>query len=134
MIGLLHRGEEVSHRGKYYGKYYVVREARIYTRREQPVPIYVSGFGEQAADLAGRIGDGYCLATPSWSRRSAAAEAATNLCWRAPRSAGTATPALAGRRRSGCGPTSGCPVSCLKPCPGQEISPTHDPGAGEAGG
>ena len=60
MIGLLHRGEEVSHRGKYYE----VREARIYTRREQPLPTYVSGFGEQTADLAGRIGDGYCLVTP----------------------------------------------------------------------
>jgi alkanesulfonate monooxygenase SsuD/methylene tetrahydromethanopterin reductase-like flavin-dependent oxidoreductase (luciferase family) len=31
----------------------------IYTRPEQPVPIYVSGFGPQATELAGRIGDGY---------------------------------------------------------------------------
>jgi G6PDH family F420-dependent oxidoreductase len=28
------------------------------------VPIYVSGFGPQAAELAGRLGDGYCLAMP----------------------------------------------------------------------
>jgi G6PDH family F420-dependent oxidoreductase len=28
------------------------------------VPIYVSGFGPQAAELAGRIGDGYVLVTP----------------------------------------------------------------------
>jgi hypothetical protein len=32
------------------------------TRRSRP--IYVSGFGPQAAELAGRIGDGYCIAMP----------------------------------------------------------------------
>jgi G6PDH family F420-dependent oxidoreductase len=60
VIRLLHRGKEVSH----HGKHYEVQEARIYTRTEQPVPIYVSGFGPQGAQLAGRIGDGYCLAMP----------------------------------------------------------------------
>jgi G6PDH family F420-dependent oxidoreductase len=60
VIRLLHRGDEVSH----HGRYYEVQEARIYTRPEQPVPIYVSGFGPQAAELAGRIGDGYCIAMP----------------------------------------------------------------------
>jgi G6PDH family F420-dependent oxidoreductase len=60
VIRLLHRGEEVSH----HGLHYEVQEARIYTRPEQPVPIYVSGFGPQAAAFAGRIGDGYCLVTP----------------------------------------------------------------------
>jgi G6PDH family F420-dependent oxidoreductase len=60
VIRLLHRGKEVSHQGAYYE----VQEARIYTLPDQPVPIYVSGFGPQAAELAGRIGDGYCLAMP----------------------------------------------------------------------
>lgn len=60
VIRLLHRGEEVSH----HGKHYEVQEARIYTLPEQPVPIYVSGFGPQGAELAGRIGDGFCLAMP----------------------------------------------------------------------
>ncbi|MCV7028240.1 LLM class F420-dependent oxidoreductase [Mycobacterium sherrisii] len=60
VIRLLHRGDEVSH----HGKYYEVQEARIYTRPERPVPIYVSGFGPQGAALAGRIGDGYVLVTP----------------------------------------------------------------------
>ncbi|OBK30728.1 LLM class F420-dependent oxidoreductase [Mycobacterium asiaticum] len=60
VIRLLHKGEEVSH----HGKHYEVQEARIYTRPEKPVPIYVSGFGPQGAQLAGRIGDGYCLAMP----------------------------------------------------------------------
>lgn len=60
VIRLLHRGHEVSH----HGKHYEVQEARIYTRPERPVPIYVSGFGPQGAELAGRIGDGYTLAMP----------------------------------------------------------------------
>jgi G6PDH family F420-dependent oxidoreductase len=60
VIRLLHRGELVSH----HGTYYEVQEAKIYTRTEAPVPIYVSGFGPQAATLAGRIGDGFMTVTP----------------------------------------------------------------------
>jgi G6PDH family F420-dependent oxidoreductase len=60
VIRLLHRGGEVSH----HGKHYEVQEARIYTRPQRPVPIYVSGFGPQGAELAGRIGDGFALAMP----------------------------------------------------------------------
>jgi G6PDH family F420-dependent oxidoreductase len=60
VIRLLHTGKEISH----HGLHYEVQEARIYTLPDQPVPIYVSGFGPQSAALAGRIGDGYCLVTP----------------------------------------------------------------------
>jgi G6PDH family F420-dependent oxidoreductase len=60
VIRLLHRGTMVSH----HGPYYEVQEARIYTLPEQPVPIYVSAFGPQAAELAGRIGDGLCTTLP----------------------------------------------------------------------
>jgi G6PDH family F420-dependent oxidoreductase len=60
VIRLLHRGKEISH----HGEHYEVQEARIYTLPDQPVPIYVSGFGPQGAELAGRIGDGYTLAMP----------------------------------------------------------------------
>jgi G6PDH family F420-dependent oxidoreductase len=60
VIRLLHNGKEISH----HGTHYEVQEARIYTCPEQPVPIYVSGFGPQAAEFAGRIGDGYCTAMP----------------------------------------------------------------------
>lgn len=60
LIRLLHRGDEVS----FHGEYYEVQEARIPTLPEQPVPIYVSGFGPQATELAGRIGDGYCTTMP----------------------------------------------------------------------
>jgi alkanesulfonate monooxygenase SsuD/methylene tetrahydromethanopterin reductase-like flavin-dependent oxidoreductase (luciferase family) len=41
-----------------------VQDASIYTRPEEPVPIYVSGFAPQAAELAGGVGDGYRLAMP----------------------------------------------------------------------
>jgi G6PDH family F420-dependent oxidoreductase len=60
LIRALHRGEQVSH----HGEYYEVQEARIYTRPDDPIPIYFSGFGPQATELAGRIGDGYCTVVP----------------------------------------------------------------------
>ena len=60
VIRLLHEGKEVSH----HGLHYEVQDARIYTLPEQPVPIYVSGFGPQAAEFAGRVGDGFCIVTP----------------------------------------------------------------------
>jgi G6PDH family F420-dependent oxidoreductase len=60
VIRLLHEGRMISH----HGAYYEVQEARIYTLPDQPVPIYVSAFGPQAAELAGRIGDGMCTTMP----------------------------------------------------------------------
>jgi G6PDH family F420-dependent oxidoreductase len=60
LIRLLHQGDEVS----FHGEHYEVYDARIYTLPDQPVPIYVSGFGPQATALAGRIGDGYCTTMP----------------------------------------------------------------------
>ncbi|QNE16860.1 TIGR03557 family F420-dependent LLM class oxidoreductase [Kribbella qitaiheensis] len=50
----------VSH----HGKHYTVDTARIYTRPDSPLPIYMSGFGPQATDLAARIADGYITTTP----------------------------------------------------------------------
>ncbi|MDQ4085855.1 MAG: TIGR03557 family F420-dependent LLM class oxidoreductase [Actinomycetota bacterium] len=50
----------VNHRGRHY----TVDTARIYTRPEQPPPIYVSGLGPKAADAAGRIADGYISTAP----------------------------------------------------------------------
>ena len=60
VIRLLLSGKQISH----HGTHYEVQEARIYTLPEQPVPIYVSGFGPQAAEFAGRIGDGFATVTP----------------------------------------------------------------------
>ncbi|MDR7274064.1 LLM class F420-dependent oxidoreductase [Catenuloplanes atrovinosus] len=56
----LWKGGFVEHRGKHY----TVENARIYTMPETPPPIYVSGFGPKAVDLAARIGDGYVSTMP----------------------------------------------------------------------
>jgi G6PDH family F420-dependent oxidoreductase len=56
----LWKGEFTYHRGKHY----TVENARIYTLPETPPPIYVSGFGPKAIDLAARIGDGYVSVAP----------------------------------------------------------------------
>jgi G6PDH family F420-dependent oxidoreductase len=48
----------------HHGKHYTVENARIYTKLEKPPSVYVSGFGPKAAELAGRIGDGYICTSP----------------------------------------------------------------------
>jgi G6PDH family F420-dependent oxidoreductase len=53
-------GETINHAGPYY----TVDSARIYTRPDQPPPIYVSGFGPKATELAAEIGDGYINTAP----------------------------------------------------------------------
>ncbi|PPK63213.1 TIGR03557 family F420-dependent LLM class oxidoreductase [Actinokineospora auranticolor] len=60
LIRALHRGDEVT----YHGNHFTVENARIYTRPDAPVPIYVSGFGPKAARLAGRVGDGFACTKP----------------------------------------------------------------------
>ncbi|SFO86848.1 F420-dependent oxidoreductase, G6PDH family [Amycolatopsis arida] len=60
VIRTLHRGGRVTH----HGRYYTVEDARMYTLPDEPVPIYVSGFGPLAARHAGRLGDGFCTALP----------------------------------------------------------------------
>jgi G6PDH family F420-dependent oxidoreductase len=56
----LWKGEAVQHRGQHY----TVENARIYTRREDPPPVYVSAFGPRAAEVACRIGDGLITMSP----------------------------------------------------------------------
>ena len=46
------------------GRHYTVDHARVYTLPDQPPPVYVSGFGPKAIELAGRIGDGYVGTSP----------------------------------------------------------------------
>jgi G6PDH family F420-dependent oxidoreductase len=56
----LFHGDFVTH----HGEHYTVENARLYTVPQTPPPVYVSGFGEQSARLAGRIGDGYISTMP----------------------------------------------------------------------
>lgn len=60
VIRELWQGGFVNHRGRHY----TVDTARIYTLPDEAPPIYVSGFGPRATDLAARIGDGYITTTP----------------------------------------------------------------------
>jgi coenzyme F420-dependent glucose-6-phosphate dehydrogenase len=60
VIRLLWQGGYQSH----YGPHYVVENARIYTLPDELPPIYVAASGSNAAELAGRIGDGFINVTP----------------------------------------------------------------------
>jgi G6PDH family F420-dependent oxidoreductase len=60
VIRQLWQGGSQSH----YGRHYTVEQATIFTLPEELPPIIVSGFGEHAIRLAGRIGDGYFTTTP----------------------------------------------------------------------
>jgi G6PDH family F420-dependent oxidoreductase len=60
IIRELWTGKQVSHDGQHY----LVENARIYTLPDELPPIYVSGFGPKAIELAGRIGDGFVTVGP----------------------------------------------------------------------
>ncbi len=60
VIRKLFTGETVTHGGDFY----TVDTAQLYTLPDQPPPIYVSGFGPKATELAARIGDGYITTSP----------------------------------------------------------------------
>ena len=55
VIRELWTGETVDHRGRYYE----VENARLFDLPGAPIPVIVSAFGEMAAEVAGRIGNGY---------------------------------------------------------------------------
>jgi G6PDH family F420-dependent oxidoreductase len=46
------------------GRHYQVDTARIYTLPDEPPPVYMSGFGPKATDVAARIADGYMSTQP----------------------------------------------------------------------
>ena len=54
LIRRMWTGDVIDHDGQYY----CVEDARIYDPPDRPVPIIVSAFGPQAAELAARHGDG----------------------------------------------------------------------------
>ena len=60
VMRLLWEGGEQTHRGKHY----TVDHARIYTLPDEPPEIYVAGTAPKAAELAGRIGDGFISTAP----------------------------------------------------------------------
>jgi G6PDH family F420-dependent oxidoreductase len=60
VVRQLWTGETIDHRGRYF----TVENARIFDPPRAPIPIVVSGFGQESAALAGRIGDGYWGTAP----------------------------------------------------------------------
>src|SRR4051794_7187219 len=60
VIRLLWQGGYQTHRGKHY----TVEQARLYTLPEQLPEIYVAAAQPNAAELAGRIGDGLISVAP----------------------------------------------------------------------
>lgn len=46
------------------GRYYTVRNARLYDLPDEPIPVIVSAFGPKAAELAARVGDGLASTSP----------------------------------------------------------------------
>ena len=87
LIRELWKGDFVNHRGSYY----TADTARIYTLPDEPPPIFMSGFGPKAVDLAARIADGYITTSPDDSLlerfREASggkpAQAGTKVAWAA---------------------------------------------------
>lgn len=55
IIRMLWKGDFVNFKGKYYR----LRTAKIYTKPEKPVPIYIAASGPKMAYVAGKYGDGY---------------------------------------------------------------------------
>ena len=53
-------GRLISHAGDHY----TVDTARLYSVPDAPPPIYMSGFGEKAIQLAARVADGYMCVQP----------------------------------------------------------------------
>jgi len=47
----------------YWGDYYTVENARLYTIPEEPPPIYVAAGGSKSAEFAGQFGDGLITTT-----------------------------------------------------------------------
>jgi G6PDH family F420-dependent oxidoreductase len=86
VIRLLWEGGVKDHRGRHYR----VAHARIYDLPDSPPPIYVSGFGPKAIDLAARIGDGFCTVGPdadavkrfrAGARDGAIVQGGLKVCW-----------------------------------------------------
>jgi G6PDH family F420-dependent oxidoreductase len=71
------------------GRHYTVDRARLYSLPDEPPPVLVSAFGPQAAETAGRIGDGYINVAPDedllQGYRAAGgrgpAQAGMKICW-----------------------------------------------------
>ena len=73
----------------YHGMYYTVENARLYTLPQEPVPLMIAAAGPAAAELAGRLGDGFIGTSPDKKTLEAFAQAGgtgprygqMTVCW-----------------------------------------------------
>jgi G6PDH family F420-dependent oxidoreductase len=86
VMRLLWQGGFVTH----YGEHYEVDHAQIYTRRDEQIPIYLSGFGPKAVAKAAQIADGFVCTKPeadlvkefrSLGGGDKIAQAGYKVCW-----------------------------------------------------
>lgn len=63
IIRMLWQGGEKT----YFGTYYTADHARLYTLPAEPPPLYIAASGTNAAELAGRVGDGLITTSPDES-------------------------------------------------------------------
>lgn len=86
VIRQLWRGVLTSH----HGTFYTVENARLYDVPDEPPPIYIAAGGEDAGDLAGRLGDGLVMTSPdsevidefrSRNGEDAPVVGLTHACW-----------------------------------------------------
>lgn len=61
LIRELLSGRLITHSGEHY----TLETARLYSVPDAPPPIFMSGFGEKAVKLAGRLADGYMSVQPN---------------------------------------------------------------------
>ncbi|CAN5593973.1 LLM class F420-dependent oxidoreductase [soil metagenome] len=61
IMRLLWQGGQQS----YYGDYYTVENAEIYTMPDQPPPVYLAAAGPKASHFAGEMGDGLIATAPN---------------------------------------------------------------------
>jgi G6PDH family F420-dependent oxidoreductase len=79
----LWRGDTVDHRGDYY----CVEDAKLFDPPEHDIPIVVSAFGPEAAQLAARVGDGLWTSSPetvvAWQEAGGEGPVYSqiSLCW-----------------------------------------------------
>jgi coenzyme F420-dependent glucose-6-phosphate dehydrogenase len=60
IIRSLWTGETIS----YWGQYYTVEDARIFTLPDEPPPLMIAASGPKSAEVAGRLGDGLINTSP----------------------------------------------------------------------
>jgi len=74
----------------YEGEFYVCENARIYNLPDDEIPVMVSAFGPKAAEMAGRIGDGFVSTSPDKENlgvfnknggKGKPAQAMVKMCW-----------------------------------------------------